>query len=49
MFSRPMALATIPKAFGFEAATRFASIILGGSLISIIVIGMGMAFPWLNT
>jgi hypothetical protein len=43
-FSRPLALATIPKACGFEAATRFTSNILGGSLIPIVVIGMGMAF-----
>jgi hypothetical protein len=35
MFSWP--LATIPKACGFEAATRFASILLGGSLIPIVV------------
>jgi hypothetical protein len=34
---------TIPKACGFEAATRFQSILLGGSLIPIAVIGMGMA------
>ena len=49
MFSRPLAFSTIPKAFGFEAATRFPSILLGGSLIPIVVIGMGMALPWLNT
>jgi hypothetical protein len=40
-----LAFATIPKASGFEAAThRFPSILLGGSLIPIVVIGMGMAF-----
>jgi hypothetical protein len=41
-------LAAIPKACGFEAATRFASILPGGSLIPIVVIGMGMAFAWLT-
>jgi hypothetical protein len=35
---------TIPKACGFEAATRFQPILLGGSLIPIAVIGMEMAF-----
>jgi len=35
---------TIPKACGFEAATRFfCQSGLGGSLIPIAVIGMGMA------
>jgi hypothetical protein len=49
MFSRPLAFATIPKAFGFEDATRFSLILLCGSLIPIVVIGMGMAVPRLNT
>jgi hypothetical protein len=44
-----MALTTIPKACGFEAATQISSILLSGSLIPIVVIGMGMALPWLNT
>jgi len=39
-----MVFATIPKACGFEAATQITSILLGGSLIPIVVIGMGMAF-----
>jgi hypothetical protein len=39
-----LVFATIPKAFGFEAATHFQSILLRGSLIPIVVIGMGMAF-----
>jgi hypothetical protein len=39
MFSRPLAFSTIPKACGFEAATRFPSILLGGSLIPIVVCG----------
>jgi len=30
---------TIPKAYGFEDATRFPLILLGGSLIPIIVCG----------
>jgi len=34
---------TIPKACGFGDATHFPSIRLGGSLIPIVVIGMGMA------
>jgi len=38
-----LAFATIPKAYSFEAATHhFPSILLGGSLILIVVIGMGM-------
>jgi len=39
-----MIFAAIPKACGFEAATQIPSILLGGSLIPIVVIGMGMAF-----
>ena len=39
MFSRPLAFSTIPKACGFEAATRFPSFLLGGSLIPIVVCG----------
>jgi hypothetical protein len=49
VFSHPLTFATIPKACGFEAATHFPSILLGGSLIPIAVIGMGMVLPWLNT
>jgi len=49
VFSRTLLFATIPKACGFEAATHFPSILLGGSLIPIVVIGMGMVLPWLNT
>ena len=49
VFSRSLSFATIPKACGFEAATRFPSILMSGSLIPIVVIGMGMALPWLNT
>jgi hypothetical protein len=48
VFSLPL-IAAIPKACGFEAATHFASILLGGSLFPIVVIVMGMAFLWLNT
>jgi hypothetical protein len=43
VFSRPLVFLTIPKACGFEAATRFTSTLIGGSLILIVVIGMGMA------
>ena len=43
MFSRSPSFKTIPKACGFEAATLSASILLCGSLIPIVVIGMGMA------
>jgi len=39
VFSRPLAFSTIPKACGFEDATRFPSILLGGSLIPIVVCG----------
>jgi hypothetical protein len=49
MFSRPFVFSTIPKACGFEAATRFTLILSCGSLIPIVVIGMGMVLPWLNT
>jgi hypothetical protein len=44
VFSWTMAFVTIPKACGFETATQVPSILLGGSLIPIVVIGMGMAF-----
>ena len=44
VFNRLLTLATIPKACGFEAATHFASVLVGGSLIPIVVIGMGMDF-----
>ena len=37
MLSRPLAFATILKACGFEAATHFPLILLGGSLIPIVV------------
>jgi len=37
MISLPLAFSTIPKACGFEDATRFPSILLGGSLIPIVV------------
>ena len=36
---------TTPKAYGFEAATRFTSILLGGSLIPIVVHRDGDGFP----
>jgi len=45
MFSRPLAFSTIPKACGFEAATRFTSNLLGGSLIPIVVYRDGDGFP----
>jgi hypothetical protein len=47
MFSSHLAFSTIPKAFGFEAATRrFTSISSGGSLIPIVVYrdGDGLSF-----
>jgi len=44
MFSRPLAFSTIPKACGFEVATRFPSILLGGSLIPIVVYRDGDGF-----
>ncbi len=37
MFSQSLAFATIPKAYGFEAATHFPLTLLGGSLIPIVV------------
>jgi len=40
---------TIPKAWGFEDATCYKSTLMGGSLIPIVVIGMGMVLTWLNT
>jgi len=40
VFSRGIAFASIPKACGFEAATRrFPSILSGGSLVPIVVCG----------
>ena len=39
-----LCILTIPKAYGFEAATRFTSILLGGSLIPIVVYRDGDAF-----
>jgi len=45
VFSRRLAFAAIPKACGFEAATRFPSILLlGGSLIPIVVYRDGDGF-----
>ncbi len=41
----PLAFSTIPKACGFEDATRFPSILLGGSLIPIVVYWDGDGFP----
>jgi len=49
VFRQTLSFATIPKTCGFGAATRFTSILLGGSLIPIGIIGMGMALPRLNT
>jgi hypothetical protein len=48
LFSRIIAFATIPKACGFEAATRFPTILLGVSLIPIYFYRDGDGFPWLN-
>jgi len=44
VFSQTPAFSTIPKACGFEAATRFPSILLGGSLIPIVVYRDGDGF-----
>jgi len=44
MFSLPLAFSAIPKACGFEAATRFVSSLLGGSLIPIVVYWDGDGF-----
>ncbi len=44
MFSQSLAFATIPKAYGFEAATHFPLILLGGSLIPIVVYWDGDGF-----
>jgi hypothetical protein len=41
-FGRPLVSEAIPKACGFEAATHFLLVKSCGSLISIVVIGMGM-------
>ena len=48
MFIQPLIFASIPKAYGFEAATHFQLILLRGSLITIVVIGMGMTVHWLS-
>ena len=48
MFDRPLAFSSIPKAYGFEAATPFSINSMGGSLIPIVVIGMGMARPFIQ-
>ena len=45
MFSQPLAFASIPKAYGFEAATHFPLTLLGGSLIPIVVYRDGDGFP----
>jgi len=37
VFSQRLAFPTIPKAYGFEAATHFPSTLLGGNLIPIAV------------
>ena len=39
MFSQLLVFTTIPKAYGFEAATHFPLNLLGGSLIPIVVCG----------
>jgi hypothetical protein len=44
VFSLLLVFSTIPKAFGFEAATRFTSVALGGSLILIVVYRDGDGF-----
>ena len=44
MFSQPLAFATIPKAYGFEAATHYLFTLLGGSLIPIVVYRDGDGF-----
>ena len=44
MLSQPLAFASIPKAYGFEAATHFPSILWGGSLIPIVVYRDGDGF-----
>jgi hypothetical protein len=43
VFSRPPAIASIPKACGFEAATRLKLILSCGSPSPIVIIGMEMA------
>ena len=45
VFNRNLAFTTIPKAYGFEAATHFLLILLGGSLIPIVVYRDGDGFP----
>jgi len=49
VFSRSLSFTTIPKACGFEAATLSPLILLGGSLIPIVVIGMGMVLTTTET
>jgi hypothetical protein len=44
MFSQPLAFVSIPKAYGFEAATHFPLNLLGGSLIPIVVYRDGDGF-----
>ncbi|OHB62687.1 MAG: hypothetical protein A2168_09175 [Planctomycetes bacterium RBG_13_50_24] len=39
-----LSFSAIPKAFGFEAATRFTSILMDGSLIPIVVYRDGDGF-----
>ena len=48
VFGRNLAFVSIPKAYGFEAATRFPSILLGGSLIPIVVYRDGDGFSIAN-
>ena len=45
MFSQPLVFASIPKAYGVEAATHFPLSLLGGSLIPIVVYRDGDGFP----
>jgi hypothetical protein len=45
VFSRHFVFSTIPKTCGFEAAILFTLIFSYGSLIPIVVIGMGIALP----
>jgi len=51
MFSRPLAFSTIPKACGFEAATRpfYINSIGWQPHPDCRLSPMGMVFPWLNT
>jgi len=44
VFSQALVFASIPKAYGFEAATHFQLTLLGGSLISIVIYRDGDGF-----